>query len=376
MVGYMPWMMGCVQRPWGRVVSVGVLALMLVVVVCFSPVSGLDPSRMEIKVVDPGPLSVVSVTDGAVIRADGSVTFLTDPTYDEIPPLPAGHRWVAATRKGAIDETGALWILVKYARLDKTTYMKWTKYNKDRIYVGVSSTAAHIDTHDCNNRIFAIGFDWVQGTYLDLVTVSFDGWSSEILKDIIVLNTGRDPKHGDLRIDPPVPGWRSFIAGYDYGLAVSSDGRVFGVGNTADGQDQLRGRYTDVATATYVGNILDNRYSLGVTQEGGIIEFAGDDPNHIQSDIQAANLTHVRMVAAGPDRAMALTEDNKLYVFGNTGGWSKADMDALAQYRSCSSMIAAAPLHIGVADTSWLTLHRPDCLFVMVPTAVGGGGEG
>ena len=377
MVGYMPWMVGCVQRPWGRVVSVGVLALMLVVVVCFSPVSGRDPSRMEIKVVDPGPPSVVSVTDGAVVRADGNVTFLTDPTYDAISPLPAGHRWVAATRQGAIDETGALWVRPPplpigplnpdffdlYCVSGHSCTYRWRKAlslspSADK-YIAVSSTHG-------NPRIFTVKVNSQGQSILEVGQCAVFGgvewcWGldEKIKTDTSALNAGRDPKRGNARIDPPIPGWQSFIAGYDYGLAVSSDGRVFGVGNTADGQNQLRGRYTDVATATYVGTFIKNRYSLGVT-EGGTIDFAGDDPNHIRSDIQAANLTNVRMVAAGPDRALALTTHGRIYTFGETTLWP-SEYASFATTDGSRTSIAAAPLPL--PDDA--ILSRPNCMFVV-----------
>ncbi len=124
-----------------------------------------------------------------------------------------------------------------------------------------------------------------------------------------MLNNGRDPQNKGAGIDPAVPGWKEFIPGTEYGLALTTDGRVFCVGEESSSCG-LHGRYTHVATS-------EDRNIVGIRMNDGGIDFAGKNANGIKNDITEAGLTGVRDIAAGPDRAVAITSGGGVWSFGN-----------------------------------------------------------
>jgi hypothetical protein len=253
------------------------------------------------------PHYYISVSDGTTVWNDGSVTFPLDPTT----PPPPGTDWVQATRKAALTRTGALWMLNHLG----TT---WEKYPTDHRYTAIAQTGSWVA---------AIATEPDGGTYLEIPTgPGQPAADSHIRSDVAALNAGKNPHHHhwgtDTTIDPPIPGWKCFVPGTDYGLALTTDGRVFGVGTNKDHQADLNGRYTKISTAVHNGRLENDRYSLGIRSTDGGIDFTGDDPNHIKDDIKTANLDHVIAIAAGPDRAIAITRHGGVVVFGNNAAWA------------------------------------------------------
>jgi hypothetical protein len=252
----------------------------------------------------------IRLSDGAVVREDGTVTFVG------IPPLPKplpGTDWVSATRESAINRGGELWMLTP-----SLGGAEWVKYPSDRRYIAVSQT---------DSWVAAISMDPDGTTSLEIPTAPGQpAADAHIRSDVAALNAGKNPHHHhhwgtDTTIDPPIPGWKSVVAGTDYGLALTTDGRVFGFGTNKDKPANLPGRYSHITTSTHNGRLENDRYSLGIRLDDGGIDFAGDDPNHIKDDIKKAHLDHVIDVAAGPERAIAITAHGQLRVFGNNKGW-------------------------------------------------------
>jgi hypothetical protein len=272
---------------------------------------------------DPGPAAYFAVysdqpdtkiavhnTDGAIVYDDGSVAFLVDPVP---PPLPVGGGpWVQATRTAAINKKGELWVL------DNT---EWTKYASGYTYTGVATSGSWFST---------VAVDAYGTSHLEIPTVGSaqPAKGTAIQHDVDLLNAGIDPKTNN-HITPEVFGWKEFVPGVEtswygpYGLALSTDGRIFCVGSNRDGQCDLPGRYTHVATSIDVGWFSSSPYSIGIRASDGGLDFAGDNWFAIKDDITTAGLTNIADIAAGPDRAIARTKDGGLWVFGETSGWHK-----------------------------------------------------
>jgi hypothetical protein len=251
------------------------------------------------------PHYYISVSDGTTVWDDGSVTFPLDPTI----PHPQGTDWVQATRKAAINTNGELWM----HNHQGTT---WEKYPTDHRYTAIAQTG---------KWVAAVAIDTHGSTFLEAPRGEDQpSHDSQIRKDIAILNAGKNPHDHNTVISPPILGWKSFVPGTDYGLALTTDGRVFGVGSNKDHQADLNGRYTKISTAVHNGRLENDRYSLGIRSADGGIDFTGDDPNHIKDDISTANLDHVIAIAAGPDRAIAITRHGGLAIFGKNDRWNTA----------------------------------------------------
>jgi hypothetical protein len=257
---------------------------------------------------DPKTRSAVHNTDGAIVYDDGSVAFLVEPVP---PPLPeVGRPWVQATRTAAINTKGELWVL---------TNNQWTNQVSEYVYTDLEASGSW----------FAMVAQDASGTtHLEIPTVgsALLAKGSDIQRDVDLLNRGIDPKTKK-SITPAVPGWKAFVPGGEtswrgpYGLALATDDRVFGVGSNRDGQCDLPGRYTKVATSIDVGWFSASPYSIGIRASDGGLDFAGDTWFSIKDDIKKAGLTNVRDIAAGPDRAIAITAGGGIWVFGEQTGW-------------------------------------------------------
>jgi hypothetical protein len=248
--------------------------------------------------------SIRTNNDGTVVFKDGTVRFEAEPHPSALPNT--GSQWIGATRTTAITEDGKLWFF-------NTDSKAWENYLSDHTYNAVSVSRSWVGT---------VSKDKTGKTYLEIPEgPNQPDPNSDIGKGIAALNEGKDPLHGDAVINPPIPGWKEFKPGTDYGIAMTTDGRAYGVGNNKDGQCDLPNRYTKIVTAVDPGNFNDCRYSLGIRSDNGAIDFAGDDPSSIKDDIETAKLNNVRDIAAGPDRAIAITNDGGAWTFGENGNW-------------------------------------------------------
>lgn len=283
--------------------------------------------------------SAVHNADGAIVYADGTVSFLVDPVP---PPLPeTGGPWVQATRTAAINNRGELWVLIND---------RWTRYASAYVYTDLKASGSWFAT---------VATDESGKSHLEIPMVGSaqPQRDSPIQRDVALLNAGIDPKTNK-PISPAVPGWKEFVPGVEtswygpYGLALATDGRVFGVGSNRDGQCDLPGRYTKVGTANNVGWFSASPYSIGIRIDDGGLDFAGDNWFSIKNDIANAGLTNVRDIAAGPDRAIAITESGGVRVFGATNGWhnqySGPSNTPNGTYRTISSALPTDDGNIGV----------------------------
>jgi hypothetical protein len=279
----------------GVVVGIAVAVVVAVVLVyyCFS---ADDTAALFLTTYTESP-HYLAVSDGTVVWDNGTVTFPLDPTT----PPPPGSDWVQATRKAAINTNGELWML-------NAKGTAWVKHPTAQRYLTIAQSDKWVTAVAVNDK---------GQTTLEIPTGKDQpAEDSAIRKDLQTLNAGKNPHADNKVITPPVPGWKSFVPGTDYGLALTTDGRVFGVGTAKDNQFSLKGRYTKIATATQAGWFENDRYSLGIRVDDGSIDFAGDDPNHIKDDIKKAHLDHVIDIAAGPDRALALTSHGGIKISG------------------------------------------------------------
>jgi len=272
---------------------------------------GGDSLAPAVMTTGTSPPYYVALSDGAVVRDDGTVAFFVR-DHPEMMPL-TGTDWVSATRKSAINRAGELSILTQ----KKPEGPIWFKERPARRYIAVYQTGSWVA---------AISIDADGNTHLEIPTAPGQpSTDSPIRKDLASLNAGKNPHHHhmfkDVTIDPPVTGWKAFVPGDDYGLALADDGRVFCVGTTKDNLGDLHGRYTKVTTGVRKGYVENDRYAIGIRMDDGGLDFAGDDPNHINDDIKKAHLDHVIDIAAGPDRALALTSHGQLVVLGEEHGW-------------------------------------------------------
>jgi hypothetical protein len=193
----------------------------------------------------------------------------------------------------------------------------WVKYPTFRRYIAIAQT---------DTWVTVVAVNETGQTILEIPPGKDQpAEDSPIRKDLQTLNAGETPQDGNKVIIPPIPGWKSFISGTDYGLALTTDGRVFGVGtNKVRSSLVLSDRYTKIVTAMRHGWVANSRYCLGIRAANGSIAFAGYDPDYISDDIIAAQLTHVVDIAAGPNRAVAITQDGGIRVFGKNNWYGDA----------------------------------------------------
>jgi hypothetical protein len=317
----------------GVVVGIAVaVAVSAVVAYWLFTHSGGDSLAPAVRTTGTTPPYYIALSDGAVVRDDGTVAFFVR-DQPEMMPL-AGTDWVTATRKSAINRAGELSILTP----KNPEGSIWFRERSDRRYIAV---------YQMGSWVAAISIDNDGRTYLEIPTGTGQPSSdSHIRGDMAVLNAGKNPHHHhmfkDVTIDPPVTGWKAFVPGDDYGLALADDGRVFCVGTTKDNLGDLHGRYTKVTTGVHHGRFENDRYAIGIRMDDGGLDFAGDDPNHINDDIKKAQLDHIIDVAAGPDRALALTSHGQIVVLGEEHGWDPSNpLPPPTTYRSYSAVSAS-----------------------------------
>lgn len=298
------WTAGLIISSVAWTVGIILLAVLLIALIAWA-VYAMTYDFAYFKI-EPGPPAPVSTNDGVVVFEDGTVKFVAPPFPPALPTT--GRRWTGATRTMAINEDGDLWCL-------NPDSGKWEQYLPDTPHKYISVAAS-------SEWAGVIGKYPNGSTFLEIPAGKHQpAADSDIAKDVRKLNNGLNPQNGNKEIVPPVTGWKEFIPGYDYGLARANDGRVFGVGSNIDNQFDLKGTYTKISTARKFGYVEDDRYSLGIRESDGGIDFAGDDHCEVGADIKKAGLTNVRDIAAGQDRAIAVTSGGGIWNFGEEGYW-------------------------------------------------------
>lgn len=329
----------CAGVAVGVVVFLAVLGVLVIVWALWHVVSGPSTSAYFQIAPDPPSKTALHNTDGVIVYDDGAVQFMVPP----LPPLPptTGSRWVAATRTASLTQNGELWVL--------NDNQQWSKYPSASTYTALAASGSWFATITTN----AAGT-----TYLEIPDGPAQPTNNaKIRSDVSMLNKGIDPATSK-KIDPPVPGWKEFVPGVEttwegpYGLALATDGRVFGVGSNRDGQCNLPGRYTHVATSISVGRFSASVYSLGIRASDGGLDFAGDNWFSIKDAITSARLTNVRDVAAGPDRAIAITQAGGTWVLGKNTDWHSTftgpSNTKSGSYTSISSTLPTDEGNVGV----------------------------
>lgn len=331
----------CALGPFGVAVLAGVVVALLILATIALVIYFYSETILAyfMIVTDPPTASVVHTSDGTITYDDGTVQFMVNPTPPLLPSR--GSPWVGATRNAAINQQGELWVL---------NGSQWTYHSSGNTYTSLEASGSWFAT---------IATDPTGASILEIPDEgpSQPPADSAIRKDVDMLNSGKDPRNDNEVIDPPVPGWKEFIPGIDsdsygpYGLALATDGRVFGVGSNRDGQCNLKDRYTHIATSISFGTFSNSAYSLGIRSDTGEIDFAGDNWYSIRDGIESAGLTNVIDIAAGPDRAIAVTKDGGTWLFGRDKYWDKLyigpDNSAFGTYTAISATLPTKDENVG-----------------------------